>query len=181
MEKRPLPFDPIAEARRQWERHGWAAASQMAAVTSMMRAQQWLISELNLLLKPFSLTFARYEALVLLYFTRSGALPLARIGERLLVHPASVTNTIDRLEDAKLVRRIPHPSDGRATLAEITDAGRQLVEQATKELVAVGFRVDALPEAGLDTLTSLIGDLRVAAGDFAPEDERHREEKPGNA
>ena len=179
MEQRPLPFDPIAEARRQWEQHGWGAASQMAAVTSIMRAQQWLISEMNFLLKPYSLTFARYEALVLLHFTRSGALPLARIGERLMVHPASLTNTIDRLEDAKLVRRIPHPSDGRTTLAEITDTGRELAEQATKELVAVGFRMDAVPEDGLDALTAVIADLRVAAGDFDPDEERYRAEHRG--
>ena len=176
MEQRPLPFDPIAEARRQWERHGWPAASQMAAVTSIMRAQQWLIAEMNSLLRPYSLTFARYEALVLLHFTRSGALPLARIGERLMVHPASLTNTIDRLEDAKLVRRIPHPSDGRATLAEITDAGRELAEQTTKELAAAGFRMDAISEEGLDTLTGIIADLRVAAGDFDPDAERRRTE-----
>ena len=35
----------------------------MAAVTSIMRAQQILLAELDGLLRPYGLTFARYEAL----------------------------------------------------------------------------------------------------------------------
>src|SRR5207249_2316317 len=82
------------------------------------------LDELAALLRPYGLTFARYEALVLLTFSRRGALPLGMIGERLMVHPTSVTNTISRLERQQLVIRRPNPSDGRGRLAEITDAGR---------------------------------------------------------
>src|SRR3954463_9326257 len=96
----------------------------MAAVTSIMRAQQVLLARLNDLLRPHGLTFPRYEALMLLSFTRTGALPLGKIGERLQVHRTSVTNIIDKLEADGFVRRVPHAADRRATLAEITDAGR---------------------------------------------------------
>ena len=114
-----LPFDPIERAAEIWaERFGPADA--MAAVTSIMRAQQILLAGLDGLLRPYGLTFARYEALVLLAFSRTGALPLRVIGERLMVHPTSVTNTVDRLERDGLVRRRPNPRDGRGTLAEIT-------------------------------------------------------------
>src|ERR1700740_897996 len=111
----------------------------MAAVTSIMRAQQILLAGLDALLRPYGLTFARYEALVLLAFSRRGALPLRVIGERLMVHPTSVTNTVDRLERDGLVRRRPNPADGRGVLAAITDRGREVVEQATRELMAIDF------------------------------------------
>ena len=114
---RPLHFDAIAEARRQWEARGWAAPAAMAATTSIMRAQQILLAEVDEALKPFDLTFARYEALVLLHFSRHGALPLGKMGDRLMLHPTSVTNIVDRLEQQGLVRRIPHPTDRRTTLA----------------------------------------------------------------
>ena len=121
----PLRIDPIAEARRHWEARWDAEPSRaMAAVTSVMRAQQVLMARLNALLRPHGLTFPRYEALMLLSFTRAGALPLGKIGERLQVHRTSVTNIIDKLEADGLVRRVPHAEDRRATLAEITDAGR---------------------------------------------------------
>ena len=55
---RPLPFDPIAEAQRQWDVHwGPDAVPSMAAVTSIMRAQQIIIGRLNELLDPLDLRF----------------------------------------------------------------------------------------------------------------------------
>src|SRR5207244_4166702 len=121
----PLPFDPIDEARRQWRRHwGGSAVPSMAAVTSIMRAEQILIARLNDLLKPWELTFPRYEALMLLFYSRNGSLPLGKIGERLQVHRTSITNTVDGLEKLRYVNRSPHESDRRSSLAEITDRGR---------------------------------------------------------
>ena len=119
-----LPFDPIARAAEIWEQR-FGPAEAMAAVTSIMRAQQLLQAELDGLLRPHGLTFARYEALILLTFSRRGALPLRVIGERLMVHPTSVTNIIDRLEEQGMVVRRPNPRDGRGTLAEITARGRK--------------------------------------------------------
>jgi DNA-binding MarR family transcriptional regulator len=82
------------------------------------------------------------------------------------VHPTSVTSIVDRLEKAGLVIRKPHPEDGRAVLAEITDRGRELVEEATKALLDADFGLDALDEAGLRALSELLRPVRRAAGDF---------------
>src|ERR1700755_2465369 len=93
--------DPVAEARRQWGAHGWEnAADGMAAVTSLMRAQQIALARVETVLKRHGVTFARYEVLMLLYFSRRASLPMTLIGERLQVHPTSVTNAVDRLEAA---------------------------------------------------------------------------------
>jgi DNA-binding MarR family transcriptional regulator len=160
-----LPFDPIDEAARQWEKR-WTAVPQMHAVTSLMRVQQLLLSRLDGLLKPHGLTFARYEALVLLSFTSRGSLPLGKMGERLQVHPTSVTSIVDRLEAAGLVVRRRHPEDGRGVLAEITPAGRELVERATQDLVAAEFGLAALDEGALQELSELLRPIRKAAGDY---------------
>ena len=114
------------------------------------------------------LTFARYEVLMLLLFSRRGSLPLGKVGARLQVHPASVTNVVDRLEADGLVRRVPHPSDGRTTLAEITPAGRSLAERATTALNAAVFEPVALTGPQVDQLVGLLRRLRVAEGDFDP-------------
>ena len=164
---KPLPFDPIAEARRHWEdRWGPEPGPAMSAVTSIMRAQQLLIARLNDALRPFRLTFPRYEALMLLLFSRTGALPLGKIGERLQVHPTSVTNTIDGLETDGFVRRVPHESDRRATLAAITAAGKRTAEKATVVLNESEFFMDALSSRQLEDLTETIKTLRRDAGDF---------------
>lgn len=163
---RPLPFDPIAEATRNWEARGWPEPAAMAAVTSITRAHQILLARINAALRPFDLTFARYEALVLLTFSRRGSLPLGRMGERLQVHPASVTNAIDRLEAAGYVRRTAHPTDGRAVLAEITDEGRDVVTQATAALGAIRFGAQGLDDAAAKAVTGHLAAMRRQAGDF---------------
>jgi len=165
---RPLSFDPIAEARRQWSAHGWdESSSGMTVVTSIMRAHQILLSRVDATLKPFGLTFARYELLTLLSFTRAGRMPLSSAAGRLQVHPTSVTNTVDRLEAAGLVRREPHPTDGRATLVALTDAGREIAAAATAALNADVFAEPGLDAEDAETLIQVIARLRASAGDPA--------------
>lgn len=167
MPVKPLSFDPIAEARRQWEsRWGTAPAPAMAAVTSIMRSQQILLGGLNELLRPFDLTFPRYELLMLLYLSRRGSLPLGKIGERLQVHRTSVTGLVDRLEAQGFARRLPHDSDRRKTLAEITPAGRSAAERATAVLNGERFAVPGADDRTLDRIVDLLDGLRLAAGDF---------------
>ncbi|HEY5873803.1 MAG TPA: MarR family transcriptional regulator [Ilumatobacteraceae bacterium] len=165
--RRVLPFDPIAEAHRNWSSAGWTeAADGMAFVTSIMRVQQICTAWTDDVLAPFDLTFARFEALRLLAFTRRGRLPLGKIGERLQVHPASVTNVVDRLERNGLVRRVPHPTDGRTTLAAITPKGRRLVATATDALNTKVFQQTGLGDRQLRDLVATLAELREAAGDF---------------
>lgn len=137
----------------------------MAAATSIMRAQQIVLARVDEALRPFELTFARYEALVLLSFSRRGSLPLGKMGERLMIHPTSVTNIVDRLEAQSLVRRVDHPTDRRTTLCEITAAGRRRVSEATDAVTAVHLGIDGLTDREIEQLTRLLGKLRSSAGD----------------
>ncbi|WP_203338036.1 MarR family winged helix-turn-helix transcriptional regulator [Nocardioides limicola] len=160
-----LPFDPIDEAARQWGLR-WQGVPAMHAVTSLMRVQQLVIGRLDALLKPHGLTFARYEALVLLVFSSQGSLPLGKMGERLQVHPTSVTSIIRRLVHDGLVDRTPHPEDGRTVLAVITAAGRDVVEAATRDLVEADFALGALSVEDLTRLSELLRPVRRDAGDY---------------
>jgi DNA-binding MarR family transcriptional regulator len=163
----PLAFDPIEEAGRQWRKHwGPTAAVPMMAVTSVMRVQQIWLARLNETLTPFELTFARYEALMLLYLSRTGALPLGKIGIRLQVHPTSVTNLIDGLEKLGYADRMPHPDDRRTTLAAITERGREVAASATQALNENRFGTEPLRRRELESLTSVLETARRQAGDF---------------
>ena len=162
-----LSFDPIEEAGRQWRRRwGSGPVASMMAVTSVMRVQQIWLSRLNEALEPFGLTFARYEALMLLYFSRAGSLPLGKVGARLQVHPTSVTNLVDGLERLGYARRTPHPSDRRTTLAAITESGRDVAEAATEALNELKFGTTPLTKAELETITTVLRRQRIAEGDF---------------
>ncbi len=162
-----LDFDPIDEAANNWRAKGWPAVDAMTAATSITRAHQILVARIDAALGSLGLNFSRFEVLALLEFSREGRLPLGKIGARLQVHPASVTNTVDRLESDGLVERSPHLTDRRTTLAVITDEGRDRVGVAAEALGRVEFGVRGMGPDARSRVAEAIRELRVAAGDFA--------------
>src|SRR5918994_1458063 len=158
-------MDPILEAKRQWIAHGWAdAADGMALVTSLVRVHQLVMERIDSALRPHDLSFARYEVLRLLSFTQDGQLPMAKLGSRLQVHPASVTSAVARLEKQGFVRRSRSADDGRVVLAAISDAGREAVEAATISLNSEVFEKPGIDD--VHDLTALLTQLRAASGDM---------------
>ena len=163
----PQRRDPIELARDNWERAGWGGvANGMVAVTSVMRAHQILLARVENALRPYDLSFARYELLRLLAFSRNGALPITKASDRLQVHVTSVTHAIRRLEANGLVKRLPHPTDGRTTLVQITDLGRSTVEDATVTLNKEVFADIGISDDESKALAASIETLRRNAGDF---------------
>lgn len=162
-----LDFDPIAEAARHWtDRWGEETGRPMSAVTSIFRAHQILVARLNLTLEPFDLTFPRYEALMLLHFSRTGSLPLGKMGARLQVHRTSVTNLVDGLERSGYAERSQHPSDRRTTLATITEEGHRIAGKATDALNGSRFGTQPLLDEDLQSITRVLRELRIGADDF---------------
>jgi DNA-binding MarR family transcriptional regulator len=158
--------DPIAEAHRQWVQHGWTdAADGMAMVTSVVRVHQLLMERIDASLRPLELTFARYEILRLLAFSRSGSMPMTRLGSLLQVHPTSVTSAVDRLQAQGYVERLRREQDKRVVLASITEAGRDVVERATEGLNQAVFEQPGLDTRKVGALTDLLTAYRAGAGD----------------
>lgn len=136
-------IDPLVAVHHEW-RLRWSGADAMTAAMSITRTEQIIGARMNAALRQFDLTMGRYETLLLLAISESGQLPLGRMSELMMVHPTSITNNIDRLEAQGYVRRIPHESDRRTTLAEITSSGREIVDIASHELQKIEFGLDAL-------------------------------------
>ena len=158
--------DPIAEAHAQWRSHGWDdAADGMALVTSVVRAQQLVHERVEASLRPHGLTFARYEVLRLLAFSRRRSMPMSRLGSLLQVHATSVTSAVDRLEKQGLVERLRRESDRRVVLASLTPSGEELVEHATAALNEQVFTSPGLGPDDVRRATELLTSLRAAHGD----------------
>ncbi|GAA1479753.1 MarR family transcriptional regulator [Gordonia sinesedis] len=167
MAGRSMRFDPIAEAKSNWTSAGWGdVADGMVAVTSVMRAHQILLARVEAALRAYDLSFSRFELLRLLAFSRNGSLPITKASDRLQVHVTSVTHAIRRLEASGLVRRVPHPTDGRTTLVEITPLGRSTVEDATTTLNREVFADVGMDDEEIAVLVGAIQSLRKHAGDF---------------
>lgn len=163
----PLPRDPIAEAREQWVSHGWASeADAMAAITAVMRTASIYLQRADAILKPHGLTFARFEVLALLGFSKRGSLPMSRASELLQVHATSLTNSVDRLEATGLVQRIAHPTDGRTRLLELNPQGLEVLNAAREDLNKMLFAQSNLAPKDATELFEILSRFRRASGDF---------------
>jgi DNA-binding MarR family transcriptional regulator len=161
------PFDVVEASRRVWlERWDPEAASGMAVFTAVLRSYHLLNHQVNEVMRSHDLSFARYEVLTWLATDPESALTLSWISKTLRIPPATVTDIIDRLESEKLVRREPHPSDARTTLAVITARGRAVATEATRDLNAVVYERIGLSEPQRNQLIDLLAELRARGNEF---------------
>jgi DNA-binding MarR family transcriptional regulator len=166
---RPLGYDPVEASRERWIQQGWTdTAGGMAAVVSVMRAEQIFLRRATEILRPLGLTFARYQVLGMARW--AGPLTLGAVGNGLWITPGTVTSAMDRLEADGLCRRVDHPTDARATHVEITAKGRRLFDKAVEKLNSELFGTVGLEPEEMDQLVRLVGKIRVADGDIVTTD-----------
>ena len=161
------PFDVVEASRRVWlERWDPEAASGMAVYTAVLRTYQLLNDQVNSVMRRHDLTFARHQVLAWLAMDPESSLTLSWISKTLRIPPATVTNIIDRLEDEGLVRRVPHPSDARTTLAVITSRGEKVATEATRDLNEAVYECIGLSEPKRGRLVDLLAELRANGNEF---------------
>jgi DNA-binding MarR family transcriptional regulator len=163
----PAPFDVVEASRRVWlETWDPEAASGMAVFTAILRSEQLLHDQVKAVMRRYDLTFARYEVLTWLATDPESSVTLSWISRTLRIPPATVTNIIDRLEADELIRRVPHPTDARTTIAVITPEGRALATDATRDLNAEVYERIGLSAAKRNQLISLLAELRANGQEF---------------
>lgn len=118
---------------------------------------KWVRSRLG----DCGVTYARMRLLGTLHC--NGPQIMSDISDELGVTRRNVTALVDALEEEGLVRRMPHPSDRRATVIELTSKGAE-----TTDSIYNGHR-DAVAELFADLsederqeLVRLLGSLREA-------------------
>ena len=160
----PLKVDPVTEATNQWASHGYDCGPRLQASLSLLRAES-IVRDRNVeVLRAYGLTFGQHEVLMLLSFTKAGELPLGKIGERLMVHPTSVSNSVDALADLGLAQRIADPADRRSRLARITRRGRNIARRTAASLASSKFGLAELEEDEASALFHIL--LKVRTNDF---------------
>jgi DNA-binding MarR family transcriptional regulator len=181
----PAPFDVVEASRRIWLQE-WSpgAASGMAVYSSVLRSFELLNDQVNRVVRRHGLTWTRYEILTWLATDPESSLTLSWISKTLRIPPATVTNLIDRLEQDKLIRRVPHPTDARTTLAVITPRGRKVAREATSDINSSVYEQIGLSEEQRDQLIDMLAQLRAYGNEFDVDrsqeviddlDERHKQ------
>jgi DNA-binding MarR family transcriptional regulator len=157
--------NPIQIAPGFTERYAGASPKATEAAMNIVRTADLLVKHIADLVEPFGLSPS--SGLVLGILADAGSpLPPNQIAERLIISRATVTGLLDSLERRGYVRRMPHSSDRRMLLIELTDAGRQValefrlvVHQNEKRWLA------ALDEQEQDRLIELLHCLQATLAD----------------
>ncbi len=153
---------------------GWAAikpgldTSAVAVVSRILRSAQLLQAHLDEVAAGRELSH-KGDLDTLTALRRAGKTEglsptaLAQIGQ---VTSGGMTNRLDRLEAAGLIRRRPHPADRRAVRVHLTAAGERLADEAFLE----GLRhqetlLAALTASERSHLADLLRRLLTALGD----------------
>jgi DNA-binding MarR family transcriptional regulator len=105
------------------------------------------------LLKDLNLTYPQY--LVMLVLWEKDGVTVSEIGEHLFLDSATLTPLLKRLEAAGLVSRVRAAHDERQVIVSLTDAGRDLREQA----MAVPTGVFCATECSIDQLDTMTREL----------------------
>src|SRR5690349_5182769 len=82
-------------------------------------------------LKPFDITHVQFVLLATLtYLEASGAVTQRALADMAATDPMMTSQVLRTLESRGLVHRPPHPTDRRARAVAVTEAGRDLVNEA---------------------------------------------------
>jgi DNA-binding MarR family transcriptional regulator len=130
--------DAVDRVIAQWRRERpELELDAMATVGRLGRLFAHLAPRVEAVLQRHGVSTGEFDVLAAL--RRSGA-PYRRTPSELsatsMLSPAAMTNRLDRLEAAGLVRREPHPASRRSLLVSLTDEGLRLVDAAVPEHVA---------------------------------------------
>ena len=146
--------DSVEWMRQRWLEHDAPRPEHFAAMASLLRTTVVMTEELDRVLKDCQLSRTGYLILITLQMSQDATRPLGQLSKALLVHPTTVTMAIDQLEKAKLVRRVPHPSDRRTILARLTPQGHRMAEKASAALAEVGFGLKGTSAATASRVTA---------------------------
>ena len=113
---------------------------------------KWLHSRM----RDQGVSYARMRLLGVLHWSEDPVI-MSDLGAKLGVTPRNVTKLVDALEGEGLLRRVPHPTDRRATLIEVTEEGERTAgEEWTEHQRQASTLFDRLPEADKRELLRLL-------------------------
>lgn len=99
---------------------------ELKALTILFRASSSVEKVVKNDMSRYGLNATEFSVLELLY--NKGRQPIQMIGKQILLASSSITYVVDRLEEKNYVDRIADKFDRRVTFCELTDEGKQLMD-----------------------------------------------------
>ncbi|KQX60714.1 MULTISPECIES: MarR family winged helix-turn-helix transcriptional regulator [unclassified Paenibacillus] len=94
---------------------------------ALSRASEWVNAHGDRDIRNYGLNRTEFGVLELLY--HKGAQPIQQIGGKVLMSSGNITYVVDKLEKKEFVKRKTSTEDRRLIFAEITEKGKQFIEE----------------------------------------------------
>jgi DNA-binding MarR family transcriptional regulator len=151
---------PFRVSRDYIKRNPAADPSATELVINVLHTAELLGRQLDRALRPYGLTRGSHNVLQILGGAPEPLTP-TQVSARLTVTSATVTGLLDTLESRGFARRRPHPADRRSILVEITEDGRQLLDDLVPGLIEHEKRwAAALTASRREQLLRLLGTMQ---------------------
>lgn len=164
----------------------WLTATEQAAWRTFLYATTLLQDRFNAALQEdpeIDLTLGEYEILVRLSESEKNFLRMSELADQVVHSRSRLTHTVSRMEKRGLVERVRCTDDGRGRQAQLTTAGRAMLEHAApthvrsvRELLLDVIGHDDLLELGRILGKTIEPDAPVTVGGPAS---RTRADQPG--
>jgi DNA-binding MarR family transcriptional regulator len=150
--------------RRKSAQEPWLSTAELRAWRAFMAVQMRMNYEMNRQLQSDSdLSLADYHVLNALTDAPDGRLQVSDLAALIGWERSRASHQLRRLCERGLAERIPSQDDGRATDATLTKAGRDAIDAASRDHVALVRRMffGPLPDDLLAPLTAALEHVRV--------------------
>jgi MarR family transcriptional regulator, 2-MHQ and catechol-resistance regulon repressor len=131
----------------------------------LSRAYKAINEHVNKIIQANGLNPTEFAVLELLY--HKGDQPMQQIGGKILLASGSITYVVDKLEQKGMLKRIACPKDRRVTYAQITEEGKQFIQDVFPEHAQqIDKLMSSLTESEKLEAIDLLKKLGLPAGKF---------------
>jgi DNA-binding MarR family transcriptional regulator len=121
----------------------------------------WLKTKFSVLFKEYGLTHEQYNVMRILNGKHPEKMCVKDIAGRMIEKNSNVPRIIDRLDIKKLIKRNQGEMDGRQTMISLTEKGRTLLNDCTKQLDKMEISSLVLSNDEAKLLNELLEKLRT--------------------
>lgn len=164
-----MSYDHVEEIIEYWKKeHPDLDTSSIVIIARICRLAMIIEKGMQPLFSKYHINQGEFDVLATL--RRSGkpySLTPSTLFQSLMLSSGGMTNRIDRLENAGLVERSPHPTDRRGIMVTLTAKGVELIEKVIEDHeVNMHTLVEYLTSREKEKLEELLGKLMMHLADF---------------
>lgn len=124
---------------------------------SLYKFSEYFIESVAKNVESYGMTVNEFRVLELLYSNNEKNYTVQQISDELHIPSGSITYVLNRLVKQGRVKKIPCPTDRRASYVKLTEMGREEIKQIIPEHISfIANKLEEINEKNMQTLIELL-------------------------